>query len=136
MDPSLIFVINHGEPSFESSPPVPCSPFSVRSFPEMILLAVQAAIDGHLCAELASIESLIFNTFLGWLCSLHVYTVYHVPCMAKPLLAFCLCHELSLVDRQGLWGFVHLLMFAKLVFRTPPHAGRNKCCLIARLTAT
>ena len=91
VDPSLVSVIAHDESLSPESPvlsssSLPCLLSSVRSPPErMIIVAVQAAIDGHLPAELASIESLIFDTFLGRLCSLRIYSVHHVPCLARPL---------------------------------------------------
>ena len=97
------------------------------------MVAVQAAIDGHLPAELASIESLIFDTFLGRLCSLRIYSIRHVPRLARPRLASCLCWEFSTVSRSGLWGFVQLLMFPKFVLRSPPCAGRKKRCLVGSL---
>ena len=139
VDPSLVSVIAHDESLSPESPvlsssSLPCLLSSVRSSPErMIMVAVQAAIDGHLPAELASIESLIFDTFLGCLCSLHIYSVRHVPHLAKPRLASCLCQEFSTVSWSGLWGFAQLLMFPKLVLCFPPRAGRKKCYLVGSL---
>ena len=97
------------------------------------MVAVQAAIDGHLPAELASIGSLSFDTFLGRLCSLCTYSVRHVPRLTRPHLASCLCWGFSTVSRSGLWGFVQLLMFPKLVLRSPPCAGHKKRYLVDSL---
>ena len=75
-DPSLVLVIACDAPlsPVVSSCSLPCLLSNVCSSPErMILAAVQAAIDGHLLAKLASIETLIFRPFL---ILLHVYTVF------------------------------------------------------------
>ena len=113
---------------------LPCSLSSVRSSPKrMILVAVQAAIDCHLLAELASIGALIYDTFLGRLCFFHVHNIQHVPRMARPLLASCLSQEFSAVNQHGLWSFARILMFAKLVLHSPPHAGQKKRHLVGSL---
>ena len=65
--------------------------------------------------------------------SLPVHTVHHVPRAARPLLPSALCREFSLSVRHGLWGFVRLLLFPKLVLRSPPRAGRKKRYLVGAL---
>ena len=57
----------------------------------------------------------------------------HVPQMVRPLLASALCHEFLLSVNHGLWGFARVLMFPKLVLRSPPRAGRKKCYLVGSL---
>ena len=86
-----------------SSSSLPCSLSNVQSSPErMISVAVQAAIDRHLPAELASIEILIFDTFISRLCLLQVHSIQHVPRMARPFLASCLSQEFSAVNQLRL----------------------------------
>ena len=138
VDPSLVLVAvcDVPESPVVSSSSLPCSLSSVRSSPErMISVAVQAAIDHHLPAELTSNETLIFDTFISRLCLLHVHSIQHVPRMARPLLASCLSQEFSAVNQFGLWSFARILMFAKLVLRSPPHAGRKKRYLVGSLVA-
>ena len=51
--------------------PFSVSPSSVHSSPEKLnLLDVQAAVDCHICAELASIDSLIYGSF-GFIAYFH-----------------------------------------------------------------
>ena len=138
VDPSLILVAACDVPESPvvSSSSLPCSLSSVQSSPErMISVAVQAAIDHHLPAELTSNETLIFDTFISRLCLLHVHSIQHVPRMARPLLASCLSQEFSAVNQFGLWSFAWILMFAKLVLRSPPRAGRKKRYLVGSLVA-
>ena len=59
-----------------------------------------------------------------------MHSIQHVPRMAKPLLASCLSQEFSVVNQLGLWSFAWILMFAKLVLRSPPRAGRKKRYLV------
>ena len=40
--------------------------------------------------------------------------------MVRPLFTSALCHEFSLSVNHGLWGFAQVLMFPKLVLRSPP----------------
>ena len=68
--------------------------------------------------ELASIKSLIFDTFMDHLVSLHVFTVCLVPCVIWPLLASCSCQEFS-DEQHVVWCFVRLAMFAKLLSVVP-----------------
>ena len=68
----------------------------------------------------------------------YILHVRHVPRVARPLLASALCREFSLSVRHGLWGFARVLLFPKLVLRSPPRAGRKKhylhgWCFVARL---
>ena len=108
-------------------PPPPCLvpfPVPVLLFKGRFRVAVQAAIERHLPAELASID-----TFLG---RFHVQSIQHVPprmATTRPLLTrllvSCLSREFSAVNQHGVWSFAWILMFARLVFRSP-RAGRKK----------
>ena len=91
------------------------------------------AVVGHLPPEYKSEETLILHTFLSHLFSLSVFTVHHVPHIAKLLLAFALSREFSFCVCHGLWGFVRLLMFPKLVLRSPSCSGHKKCLSIGAL---
>ena len=77
IDPSLVHNGDHSKPL---SPGLPLPPLSTLrgSCPEKNFPGCQAAIDCHFCTELASIESLIFDTFMDPLISLYMFTVCHV----------------------------------------------------------
>ena len=64
---------------------------------------------------------------------LPVHTVRHFPRMVRPFLASALCHKFSLSLNHGLWGIARVLMFPKLVLRSPPRAGRKKHYLVGPL---
>ena len=53
--------------------------------------------------------------------------------MVRPLLASPFCHGFSLSVNHGLWGFVRVLMFPKLVLCSPPSAGHKKRYLVGPL---
>ena len=48
-------------------------------------------------------------------------------------MASALCHEFSLSVNHGLWGFAQVLMFPKLVLRSPPRGGHKKRYLVGPL---
>ena len=105
IDPSQVLNDNHSEPLFPAFPApqlslLAVSPSVVHPSPEkLILLAVQAAIDYHICTELASIKCFIFDTFM--MASLHDFTVCHVSHVILLLLASCLCRDFLMVERYG-----------------------------------
>ena len=99
----------------------------------MISIAIQAAVDCQISTEYRQFETRIFDTFMTTLFCLPVHTVRHVSQMVRPLLVSALCHEFSLSVNHGLWGFARVLMFPKLVLRSPPCAGRKKRYLIGPL---
>ena len=72
---------------------------------EMILIAIQAAVDCQISTEYHQFETRIFDTFMTTPFCLPVHTVRHVPWMVRPLLASVLCHEFSLSVNHGVWGF-------------------------------
>ena len=100
---------------------------------EIISIAIQAAVDYQISTEYHLFETQIFDTFMTTLFYLPVHTVCHVPRMVRPLLASALCHEFSLSVNHGLWGFAQVLMFPKLVLRSPPRADRKKHYLVSPL---
>ena len=107
------------------------TPLAVNlSTKDMLSIAIQAAVDCHVPPEYSCSESAIFSTFMSTLFHLPVHTVRHVPRVARPLLASALCREFSLSVHHGLWGFARVLLFPKLVLRSPPRAGRKKRYLV------
>ena len=99
----------------------------------MISIAIQAAVDCQISTEYHQFETRIFDTFMTTLFCLPVHTVCHVPQMVRPLLASALCHEFSISLNHGLWGFARVLIFSKLVLRSPPRVSRKKCYLVGTL---
>ena len=100
---------------------------------EMISIAIQAAVDCQISTEYRQFDTQIFDTFMTTLFCLPVHTVRHVPRMVRPLLASTLCHEFSLSVNHGLWGFARVLIFPKLVLRSPPSAGHKKRYVVGPL---
>ena len=62
------------------------------------------------------------NSVLDQVVSLSILTIAHVPRSCQPLLGQILHVELQ----QGIWGVMHLLMFAKVTLRQPPYNKKKQ----------
>ena len=51
----------------------------------------------------------------------------------RGLFGFCSWLRVSLSVQHGLWGFACVLLFPKLVLRSPPRAGRKKHHLVGAM---
>ena len=66
------------------------------------------------------------NSILDQVVSLSILTIAHVPRSCQPLLGQILRVKLQQANNKGIWGVMHLLMFAKVTLRQPPYNKKKQ----------